>query len=69
MTPEEIKQARLDLGLSCSQLAATLGTDTHNIRRLEAETRHRSRVPLSVALSWLMFVPLSGRWVADSQAG
>ena len=68
MTPEEIKQARLELGLSRSQVAAILGTDTHHVRRLEAEARSRTKA-LIVMLGWLMFVPLSGHWLADWSGG
>jgi DNA-binding transcriptional regulator YiaG len=69
MTPEEIKQARLELGLSRSQVAAILGTDTHHVRCLEVEARPRTSKALIVMLGWLMFVPLSGYWLADWPAG
>ena len=62
MTPEEIKQARLELGLSRSQLAAILDTDAHQIRSLEAEASPRTRTLPAVALSWLMLMPFGAHW-------
>ena len=69
MTPEEIKQARLELGLSRSQVAAILGTDTHHIRCLEVEARPRTSKALIVKLGWLMFVPLGSHGLADWPGG
>jgi len=54
MSPREIKQARLELGLSRSQLAAILGTDTRRIRLLEAEAGPAARRVLPKSLSWPM---------------
>ncbi len=57
MTPAEFKQARNDLGLSLSQLAAILDTDPRTIRKWEAEdTASTSRDPNPIAcrvLHWL----------------
>ena len=69
MTPEEIKQARLELGLSRSQVAAILGTYTHHVRRLEVEARPRTSKALIAMLGWFMFVPLIGHWLADWSGG
>ena len=63
MTPEEIRQARLELGLSRSQLAAILGTDTRQIRSLEAEASPTRRRMAMLALGWLMLIPLGGHWL------
>ncbi len=62
MTPAEVRQARLELGLSRSQLAAILDTDTHQIRRLEADAGP-SRRGMSVAvMGCLMLIPLGAHW-------
>ena len=62
MTPEEVKQARLELGLSRSQLAVILDTDTRQIRRLEAEAGPSRRGLSVAALGWLMLIPLGAYW-------
>ncbi len=62
MTPEEIKQARLELGLSRSQLATILDIDAQQIRSLEAEASRRTRTLPAVALGWLMLMPLGAHW-------
>ena len=46
MTPDEIKQARADLGLTQSELGRMLDTDGQSIRRMEMpETATTSRKP------------------------
>ena len=59
MSPQEVRQARRELGLSRSQLAAILDTDTREIRRLEADERAAPRSLLTAALGWLVLVSSS----------
>ena len=69
MSPQEIRQARVELGLSRSQLAVILDTDTRQIRRLEAEATASKRRTWAVPLGWLVLVPLGGHWPMDWSAG
>jgi len=46
MTPKEIKQARIDMGLSVNQMARLLETDPQTVRRIEMNPlRSTSRQP------------------------
>ena len=69
MSPEEVRQARRDLRLSRSQMAAILGTDTRHVRRLVAEARPKMMyLPLSAILTWFMHVGLDGSWPIHASA-
>ena len=45
MTPAQIREARLSLGLTQSQLGAMLDTDGQTIRRMEMEGTSTARLP------------------------
>ena len=69
MSPEEVRQARRDLRLSRSQVAAILGTDTSYVRRLEAAARPKTYFPLLTILACLMHARLDGHWLTNWSAG
>lgn len=58
MTPSQFKQARQQLGLSLSELAAILGVDDRTIRKWEApEDTNSARPPNPIAVrvvQWLL---------------
>ncbi len=45
MTPAQIKEARITLGLTQSQLGAMLDTDGQTIRRMEMDGTSTARLP------------------------
>lgn len=60
MTPEELKAARLALGLTQAQLGAVLDTDGQTIRRMEMPAEARTHRPPAVRMARLIRAYLEG---------